>query len=600
MKTITFYSYKGGVGRSLLVANAAKYLSTLGKSVFAIDLDLEAPGLHYKFELDAEIKRSAAVSGVADVLSHFISKNEIPESLQSFVSGVRVVDKAGSINLMRAGKAPKGEYWRTLSQINWYEIFYGIQPTGAPFFLELKERIRSEFAPDFLLIDARTGITEMGGLATTLLPDTVVCLGLSSLEHLEGLRAVMRGISRAATRSGVSLKLLPVISRLVSHKNEEAELVRLLKYFTEGEAHEDGRPFIDEVFSLHSESLLEKEEQLLIGGKNSPFEIPLLRDYLRLFSKIIPTEDIRPFVGKLIQQAISRLLDDPDTAQSDLETLTAYCADQEAYRALIKLYQVRKVAPDKILATASLMWQLRSERRDPDSVLVEIVRSMYVDRPSEMQKKYADFADSVWKESGIRDARVTLGIANSLYPEHKDRAISLLFRFLDTTDEPTSTVVARLIDLLRSESDNRGIDIVGRFKSRISSSDFLISWTKLVISKDDAALAEQTFADEDFHFSTLQLVDPVSGFRLLRLAGGDANDFLREALDSAVTSENMSLIRSLSEVFLEVGDPDELEYRLSRHLAPKIVHEILALVRRRNKRPQSLGYLERFSSPTVK
>ena len=51
MRTITFYSYKGGVGRSLLVANAARYLSTLGKKVFALDLDLEAPGLHYKFEL---------------------------------------------------------------------------------------------------------------------------------------------------------------------------------------------------------------------------------------------------------------------------------------------------------------------------------------------------------------------------------------------------------------------------------------------------------------------------------------------------------------------------------------------------------------------
>ena len=46
MRTITYYSYKGGVGRTLLVANTAKYLSTLGKTVFALDLDLEAPGLH--------------------------------------------------------------------------------------------------------------------------------------------------------------------------------------------------------------------------------------------------------------------------------------------------------------------------------------------------------------------------------------------------------------------------------------------------------------------------------------------------------------------------------------------------------------------------
>jgi Mrp family chromosome partitioning ATPase len=48
MQTIAFYSYKGGVGRSLLVANAARFLGMLGKRVVALDLDVEAPGLHYK------------------------------------------------------------------------------------------------------------------------------------------------------------------------------------------------------------------------------------------------------------------------------------------------------------------------------------------------------------------------------------------------------------------------------------------------------------------------------------------------------------------------------------------------------------------------
>ena len=44
METIAFYSYKGGVGRSLLVANAARFLGMLGKRVVALDLDFEAPG----------------------------------------------------------------------------------------------------------------------------------------------------------------------------------------------------------------------------------------------------------------------------------------------------------------------------------------------------------------------------------------------------------------------------------------------------------------------------------------------------------------------------------------------------------------------------
>ena len=48
METVAFYSYKGGVGRSLLLANAARFLASLGKGVVALDLDFEAPGLHYK------------------------------------------------------------------------------------------------------------------------------------------------------------------------------------------------------------------------------------------------------------------------------------------------------------------------------------------------------------------------------------------------------------------------------------------------------------------------------------------------------------------------------------------------------------------------
>ena len=46
---VAFYSYKGGVGRSLLLANAARFLVSRGKGVVALDLDFEAPGLHYMF-----------------------------------------------------------------------------------------------------------------------------------------------------------------------------------------------------------------------------------------------------------------------------------------------------------------------------------------------------------------------------------------------------------------------------------------------------------------------------------------------------------------------------------------------------------------------
>ncbi len=47
---ITFYSYKGGVGRSMAVANVAVLLAQdYGLDVILVDWDLEAPGLHRFF-----------------------------------------------------------------------------------------------------------------------------------------------------------------------------------------------------------------------------------------------------------------------------------------------------------------------------------------------------------------------------------------------------------------------------------------------------------------------------------------------------------------------------------------------------------------------
>ena len=54
MTTVTFYSYKGGTGRTLLVANTALFLASAGSRVAVMDLDLEAPGLPYKFGLKTD------------------------------------------------------------------------------------------------------------------------------------------------------------------------------------------------------------------------------------------------------------------------------------------------------------------------------------------------------------------------------------------------------------------------------------------------------------------------------------------------------------------------------------------------------------------
>ena len=52
----TFYSYKGGVGRSMALANIGVHFHQRGFRTLLIDMDLEAPGLERYFEGSAEFE----------------------------------------------------------------------------------------------------------------------------------------------------------------------------------------------------------------------------------------------------------------------------------------------------------------------------------------------------------------------------------------------------------------------------------------------------------------------------------------------------------------------------------------------------------------
>src|ERR1700733_2877695 len=61
MSIVTFYSYKGGVGRSMALANIAVELVKRQKRVLMVDWDLEAPGLEKYFEGTIRERRGAGL-----------------------------------------------------------------------------------------------------------------------------------------------------------------------------------------------------------------------------------------------------------------------------------------------------------------------------------------------------------------------------------------------------------------------------------------------------------------------------------------------------------------------------------------------------------
>ncbi len=192
METIAFYSYKGGVGRSLLLANAARFLATLGKGVVALDFDFEAPGLHYKLGA-AIVNRPFGISGGA--VPYLVATADgalSPPSLEKHIVSLAVPPgQEGWLTLMPAGPAPKVKYWTALKQLGEKLHLGDSSGQGVMALLDLQGRIADELKPDYLLIDARTGITELGGLATTILADTVVCMFAANQESLDGTVTVV-------------------------------------------------------------------------------------------------------------------------------------------------------------------------------------------------------------------------------------------------------------------------------------------------------------------------------------------------------------------------------------------------------------------------
>src|SRR5947207_2910683 len=68
---VTFYSYKGGTGRTMAMANVAWLLASNGARVLTIDWDLESPGLHryfHPFLRDRELRNS---DGILDLVRRY-------------------------------------------------------------------------------------------------------------------------------------------------------------------------------------------------------------------------------------------------------------------------------------------------------------------------------------------------------------------------------------------------------------------------------------------------------------------------------------------------------------------------------------------------
>lgn len=281
MKTITFYSYKGGVGRSLALANIATRLAEFGKKICLLDFDLEAPGLHYKF---SSINNKLIKKGIVDYIYQFTNDGSLPDKIKEFSYEFFSPLAKAKMTLIPAGEVDSPNYWRKLSSINWNDLLYENNSIGLSFLLDLKEKIKNEIAPDFLLIDSRTGISEMSGITLSLLADDVVIVAANNKENLDGAKKVIKSLLNSDNSIFGSIpKITFVLSRVPftekpEDKTKENNLITKIK--------RDFDNLVSEINIIHSDRELEENEQLKIGYEKDETTAQVPRDYLNLFEKL--------------------------------------------------------------------------------------------------------------------------------------------------------------------------------------------------------------------------------------------------------------------------------------------------------------------------
>jgi MinD-like ATPase involved in chromosome partitioning or flagellar assembly len=595
MKTIAFYSYKGGTGRSLALANAARYLARLGFRVLAVDFDLEAPGLHYKFsEMDDGSPVSVA-RGLVDYLDQFMRTGSPPESIQPFLVNLAVpgVEKQ-LLSLFPAGDAPSKSYWSSLSRINWHDLFYSPTGYGVQLFLEMKARIEDEISPDFLLVDSRTGLTEMGGVATTLLADKTVCVVLPTRENLEGARAVLQSIRRSRRdNEQPELDVMIALSRLSqSDSDKEQNHVSQVRAILSEPAldAEDTLTYRD-VFVLHTEPGLEIRDSLRIGSGISPDESVLLRDYLKLFANVVPPQSVEEKIGSLVDTVRKKVWEEPEVAQKELEELAESFGRPEIYRALLHLYGVRNASGPVMLKTAQRLWELTGTSSDP--LLWQTLKKEFKASRRQLEgiwtprRDFMDFVESVWRNAGQKDAEFALKLAEAYAAfEQSPKAAKLLAEVI-ADSAWTPAVIAMAVRMFDAANRSEDASKLIRDKRDLFESDpYLINaWAEHALRIEDSnALAELTEPPRMVVRQARPTVAARIYFRLNML--GEANVVADQVL-AAIGEEPLSevALNELGQLFSQLRRSEELEERLHNRYPGFFTGQIKHRIRNRKLLP---------------
>jgi MinD-like ATPase involved in chromosome partitioning or flagellar assembly len=198
MYVVTFYSFKGGVGRSMALVNVAAEIARRGKRVLVVDFDLEAPGLN-TFDIT---KSDGHNRGLLDFVYDFRNTEEVPD-VQEYVYQTGLELGKGGLWVMPAGLQDE-QYHIRFRSIDWADLYS--RQHGFLLFEDLKEQWKQVLGMDYVLIDSRTGHTDVGGICARQLPDAVVVFFFPNEQNRHGLSSIVSQIRAESRRPQRSVR----------------------------------------------------------------------------------------------------------------------------------------------------------------------------------------------------------------------------------------------------------------------------------------------------------------------------------------------------------------------------------------------------------
>lgn len=180
---VAFHSFKGGVGRSTTLASVATLLAERGKRVLCIDLDLESPGLDAvlgaqpgRGSLDLLLEH--VVTGQFDAADAIIRMSVHGQDFDLLPAGV--VDRSFAEKLARLDYTVAG-----------VEVGNKAQSPVAVALTALLGRLRGLSNPDYILLDLRSGLSDLAGISLVMVAHVDVVVSRSGRQGETGLGVVL-------------------------------------------------------------------------------------------------------------------------------------------------------------------------------------------------------------------------------------------------------------------------------------------------------------------------------------------------------------------------------------------------------------------------